>query len=142
MTDTPLNQLEDLTGFPLPSEYVSLLNDYPNVLAGASRSIDDSEFAGTVAEFELIANPNLILSLNLEVRSDSVLDPAGQDFFWPNQLVVIGETGEGDYYCIDASEEHAGVFLFDHQAVEFEVMAESLQEFVDALIESFTALPS
>ena len=51
--------------------------------------------------------------------------------------MVIGETGDGDYYCVDLDGEHAGVLQFRHHAVEFETLADSLEEFVDMLTESF-----
>ena len=139
MKSDELKQLEDLIELPLPDDYLAVLDNYPKVLKTAFRGTDDDQLLGSVADFELIADPKLILAINLESRLCSVLDPSGQEFFWPNQLVVIGETGAGDYYCLDASCEHEGVFLFDHQPVEFEMVAESLQEFVDALVASFSS---
>ena len=138
MKPDELQQLEDLIELPLPDDYLAVLNNYPTLLRTASRGTDDDQLVGSVADFELIADPAHVLEINLESRLCSVLDPSGLEFFWPNQLVVIGETGAGDYYCLDASGEHEGVFLFDHQPVEFEIVAESLQEFVDALVTSFS----
>jgi hypothetical protein len=137
MSSTALLQLAELIELPVPDDYLELLNQFPAELQTAVRSEDGSDDEGTVAEYELIQDPESILAINLESRAESVLDPDGEEFFWPNQLIVIGETGCGDYYCIDASGEHSGVLLFENQAVEFSEIAESLQEFIDILMESF-----
>lgn len=71
------------------------------------------------------------------MRLAPILDPEGREFRWPDQLLVIGETGDGDYYCVDSDGEHEGVLQFRHFAVEFETIADSLEDFVELLIECF-----
>ena len=56
--------------------------------------------------------------------------------------MVIGETGDGDYYCIDTDGEHEGVLQFRHYSVEFEVIADSLNDFVEMLMDAFVARTS
>ena len=131
--------MTELTGIQLPDWYLSFLDDYPSVLRTARRSIDDSEQQGFVCNAELLEDEADVLTLNLEVRAESVESPDGMIFFWPDQMLVIGETGFGDYYCIDAAEEVEGVIQFDHQAVQFEVIADSLEEFVEILVDTFVS---
>ncbi|MDG1894326.1 MAG: SMI1/KNR4 family protein [Fuerstiella sp.] len=133
-----LDQITELVGNVPPEDYLGLLHDYPEALQSINRAIDDSESEGTVADVELIRNPSCILEINREARVDSVLDPDGTEFFWPDQLMIIGETGAGDYYCIDVDQQVAGVMQFDHHSVGFEVIADSLNEFVDMLEETFS----
>ena len=52
--------------------------------------------------------------------------------------MVIGETGSGDYYCIDVDRQEEGVIQFDHQSVSFDVIADSLSEFIEILVETFS----
>lgn len=102
------------------------------------RALDDSDSEGSVADVELLENIGCVLALNLEARDESVAEPEGLEFFWPDQLLIIGETGAGDYYCIDVEGQEEGVIQFDHQSVAFEVIADSLDEFIEILEETFS----
>ncbi|MGB4740278.1 MAG: SMI1/KNR4 family protein, partial [Fuerstiella sp.] len=137
-SDSSLQQLAEMVGAPLPVEYLELLRNYPDVLRAAMRALDDSDAEGTVADVELIADPDCVLELNIEARQESVTEPDGLEFFWPDQLLIIGETGAGDYYCMDVEGQEEGVIQFDHQAVVFEVIADSLSEFIKILEETFS----
>ena len=132
-----IQELEELCGVGLPQGYLRLLSNYPAALRTAIRAEDHSKSEGTVAEVELMAEMADILEINREVRLGPVLDPKGQEFRWPVQLLVIGETGDGDYYCVDTDGEHQGVLQFRHQSVEFELVADSLDEFVEILLDSY-----
>jgi hypothetical protein len=132
-----LAELEQLCEATLPVEYIGLLNAYPSNLLSAIRAEDGSDSEGTVSDVELLADPIQVVAINREVRQGTVHDPDGNEFRWPDQLLVIGETGDGDYYCMDCDGEHSGVLQFRHHSVEFEFIADSLQEFVELLLESF-----
>ena len=121
----------------MPPAYLQFLDAYPESLRQARRALDDSDSEGTVAEVELIADLPAVLEINLEVRADSVPEPDGLEFYWPEQFLVIGETGSGDYYCIDVEGDVDGVMQYDHQNVGFEVVADSMDEFVEMLVETF-----
>ncbi len=54
MTPEILDQITEMFGIVPPEEYLSLLQDYPEVLQSVNRAIDDSESEGTVADVELI----------------------------------------------------------------------------------------
>jgi hypothetical protein len=138
MTPEIIDQITELVGNAPPQDYLRLLHDYPEVLQSVNRAIDDSDSEGTVADVELLRRPSCILEINREARVDSVLEPDGTEFYWPDQLMIIGETGAGDYYCIDVDQQVVGVMQFDHHSVGFEVIADSLNEFVDMLEETFS----
>jgi len=121
----------------LPTAWLDLLQNYPPSLRTARRAVDDSEAEGCVHQVELLDDLTGVLFLNQECRADSILEPEGHVFFWPEQLLVIGETGGGDYYCLDTESPDDEVIQFDHQATEFEVVADSLKEFVAILEETF-----
>lgn len=137
MSPEIVQDLEQLCEAPLPVEYMNLLKSYPSILVTACRADSGDGSEGFVSEVELLSSLADVLEINREVRAVSILDPEGQEFRWPDQLLVIGETGDGDYYCVDLDGEHAGVLQFRHHAVEFEVIADSLEEYVEMLTESF-----
>jgi hypothetical protein len=127
--ETPVNldilaQLETLCQAPLPSACRALYTDYPEILRRAVRADDGSDTEGFVSEAELLADPAEVLNINREVRGQSILDPEGREFLWPVNFLVIGETGDGDYYCVDA-------------AGEFDTVAQSMEEFHELLVECF-----
>ena len=135
MSKAAIEQLVKILGQPLPSEYLRVLADYPSVLKNVPRAIDNSDSEGTIEDVELIRDLNSVLEINQEARDGSVPDPEGIEHFWPDQLLVIGETGEGDYYCLDVDEPKPCVMQFNHQSVVFEIVAEDLQDFVEILVE-------
>ena len=132
-----LKQLQALCNAPLPNDYAVLLQQYPASLVDMQRSEDGAADEGTIAQVELLKELEDVLDLNREARATSIMDPDGEDFIWPEQLLLIGENGDGDYFCLDASGEYEGVLQFRHLTVEFELIAESLNEFVEMLLEAF-----
>lgn len=137
MTIDAFMELETLCQAPVPTACRAVLTYYPEVLRGAVRADDGSDAEGFVSEAELLADPTEVLRINREVRQDSILDPEGNEFRWPEKFLVIGETGDGDYYCIDAAGGHEGVLQFRHHTVEFETVAESVADFIELLVECF-----
>ncbi len=137
MSSDAISQLESLCQAPIPSACRAVLNNYPEVLREVPRADDGSDSEGFVSEAELLADPAAVLRINLEVRKESILDPDGHEFCWPMTFLVIGETGDGDYYCLDTAGGHEGVMQFRHHTVEFEMVAESMPDFIDMLVECF-----
>ncbi len=137
MNSDAISQLEILCEGPVPTACRAVLTDYPEALRGAMRADDGSDSEGLVSEAELLADAVEVLRINREVRVESVFDPEGREFRWPTPFLVIGETGDGDYYCVDAAGDHEGVLQFRHHAVEFEPVADSMAEFIELLVECF-----
>lgn len=137
MTAEFLQQLTLMLGKPVPNDYLKFLNRYPDSLTHARRAVDDSDSEGTVSDVELLADLPSVLEINREARADAVPEPGGLEFLWPEQFLVIGETGSGDYYCIDVDGDVDGVMQYDHMHVGFEVIADTLDEFVEMLVETF-----
>ncbi|MCH2212297.1 MAG: SMI1/KNR4 family protein [Fuerstiella sp.] len=138
MSET-FSEIQELTGLPLRKDYKQLLDKFPPQLLNINRADDGTEREGLVSSVELLSDSADVLDINNEVRSESVMHPDGTDFQWPDQVLVIGENGEGDYYCIDLTGKYPGVLFFDHQLVEYEEITESLEEYVELLLESFPA---
>jgi hypothetical protein len=134
-----LNEIRELTGFEIREDYVRLIGEFPGQLLNIPRADDGSGDEGQVDTVELMSDLADVLDINQEVRSGSVEHPDGHQFYWPDQVLVIGENAEGDYYAIDLADEYPGVLFFDHQLVEFEEITDSLNEYVELLQESFPA---
>jgi len=132
-----ISLLEKLCEAPLPASCRAVLMDYPEALRGAVRADDGSDSEGLVSQAELLADPGDVLRINREVRVETVSDPEGREFCWPTHFLVIGETGDGDYYCVDVAGKHEGVLQFRHRSVEFETVADSVNEFIELLVECF-----
>ena len=137
MNSDAFSELESLCQATVPTAWRAVMQDYPEALRGAVRADDGSDTEGFVAEAELLADPVEVLRINREVRLESILDPEGREFRWPASFLVIGETGDGDYYCMDAAGEHEGVLQFRHHDVAFEPVADSMDEFIELLVECF-----
>lgn len=134
-----LQQLVRLLGRRPQQEYLDTLLDYPEPLRAARRAVDETDSEGVVSEVEFVLNPACVLDLNLEARRGSLVDPEGVEYAWPDSLLIIGETGSGDYYCIDVEAATTEVIQYNHQAVEWDVIADSLDEFVEILVDTFCA---
>lgn len=132
------SHLQQLCGCPLPDKWLLLLRNYPSALLTAGRGADDQPDEGTVSQVELLSDDSTILQINLEARAETWLDPQGNAFNWPPTHLVIGETGDGDYYCIDAAAAAPAVLQYRAQFVLFENAADSLDEFVEMLLLAFT----
>ena len=130
-------ELEQICGAPLPGQWLQFLAEYPTELKTALRSDDGSEDEGRVGDAELLADPADVLAINKEVRRTSVPDAGNQEFRWPVRYVVIGESGDGDYYCIDADDPNCGVHQFHHLPVRFKQLTEGFVEFLEMLIEAY-----
>lgn len=137
MSEELLRHLAWLCGDDVPASYLSLLAHYPPQLLAAVRSDDNPDDDRCVADVELLARLADVIAINEEARAISLLNPDGEEFFWPEQLLIIGETGSGDYYCLDVTGECPGVLQYRHQPMEFEVIADTLEEFVELVLSAF-----
>ncbi len=135
MQPEQLHTLSEQLGIPaFPQPWVSLQLDFPAALRTLQRG-DGS----TVDEFELTDDLELLLQLNQEVRLEPIPDGEGLALTWPENLLVIGENGAGDYYCIDINEPDPHVLFFDHHTLDLFDIDETLEGFVEVLIEQFGA---
>jgi hypothetical protein len=69
------------------------------------------EFQNEAAGFmEFTGDADEVIGLNLEVRQEGFYGVK-----WPEQYLVIGEDGAGNYYFTDVNRERPAVFLADHE---------------------------
>jgi hypothetical protein len=98
---------------------------------------NDSDFAD-ISKNELIFDPDRINILNQEIRSFKAYWNTGwqEPGFWPDDYLIIGESGSGNYYCISKSGEFHDVLCFEHELAEFNHYADSLDSFYNLVIET------
>ena len=126
------HRLESELGVTLCAMWLDLLVDYPAELSQLVRP--DGE---RVADADFCSDIDHLLLMNREVRAAPIVDGDGATFDWPKHLLVIGENGAGDYYCIDTQDDDPTVLFFDHQLCEVGDMGEGLIGFLELLIDQF-----
>ena len=118
MTSDDIATIELALGFSLPQPYVDVVTNYPTALA-------DTE----APDFGLFDDPSLVIDANRIVRDDGYF---GEQ--WPDQYVIIGENGCGDYYVVTKTAAKFSVGFADHEAMECNPFASDLEDFVAKLI--------
>lgn len=110
----------------LPSHFLT----YIRTLAGrlGSEGFSESD-AADIATHELISDETRLALLNDSVRGFSThwMAEWEEPGPWPEDHIVIGENGAGNYYCISRSGSYAGVLEYDHECKEFVLWAASLE---------------
>lgn len=88
------------------------------------------ELWNSPAGCEFVNSPDGIVTLNRLVRMMHHFD-------WPEEYFVIGESGCGDYYAIDADDDHSSVYLWDPEVGDFSDVQEvpSLVEFAGRVLQ-------
>lgn len=110
MTSDDVDRIEARLGVSLPPEYREFVIDYPADLGVCASDHEIWNQADAVIE----ATDRLRLGENPDVT-------------WPYNMVVIGDSGCGDYYCLDISQFPSPVVCWNHEISEFECVASSIQ---------------
>ena len=110
----------------LPNHFVTYVRTLATRLASEGFSPSD---AADIAAHELISDNTRLALLNDSVRGFSThwLAEWEEPGPWPEDHIVIGENGAGNYYCISRSGLYAGVLEYDHEYREFVPRADSLE---------------
>ena len=119
MNKEQITAIETALGFRLPEAYTKVVLDYPE-------SLKETE----APDFGLLDDPNAIVDANLDVRKNGYFGET-----WPEQYIIIGQNGCGDYHVItkDATEFATG--FSDHEAMECNPYASDVDDFVRKLLE-------
>lgn len=119
-------------GLTLPAKWAGYMLSYPAALQGLVRPNGIG-----VREYEFCHEPQLLKELNEDVRFGPVIDSENILYDWPEEFLVIGDNGVGDYFCIDTNDAECNVLYFDHQLGEFFELGETLDTFVECLVEQY-----
>src|SRR5262245_61779732 len=121
MTQQDIDHIEGRLGVRLPSDYCTFMTSYPQL----------SKAVAGIAQHEILSDARSIIRENERVRAGEL--PLRS---WPHDLFVIGDSGCGDYYCLDLSESVPAVVCWNHETGDFEETAPSLRAFLQQLIAS------
>jgi len=118
MTAADIAEIEEALGFILPDSYRAVVLNYPEALAETE-----------APDFGLFDTPTAVIDTNLEVRRNGYFGEP-----WPDQYVIIGENGCGDYYVITKNATEFTVGFSDHEAMECNLFASNLDDFIAKLL--------
>lgn len=118
MTSDDIAAIESALGFSLPQPYMLVVTNYPPALVHTD-----------APGFALFDDPELVIDANRMVRENGYF---GEQ--WPEQYVIIGENGCGDYYVVTKNSAKFSVGFADHEAMECNPFAANLDDFVAKLI--------
>ena len=135
MNTSELELLKQQLDLDLPEWWTRHLLDYPEKLLAITRPDGTS-----VSEFEFCNVAEFLRDGNAEVRLEPIIDAHGMQFDWPDAFVVIGDNELGDYYCIDVDDPQIPVMCLDSQLCELFEITETLDGFIDYLIEHYSAM--
>lgn len=116
MTDDDIDSIDGQLSVTMPTEYRTMVRSPPS-------GFRDSDYADWV-----IDTPGRVVALTRKYQ----LGGLGETSF-PLEHVVIGETGTGDFFCLDLSQDPAPVVEFDHERRRFKVVAFSFTSWIKCL---------
>ena len=121
MTNDDVDRIEARLGVSLPSDYREFVIDYPTDL-----------HADTYAH-EIWNEPDPIIDATDRVRFGE-----NPEVRWPHEMIIIGDSGCGDYYCLDLSQLPSPIVCWNHEISDFEHVASSIQNWYQEVKEMET----
>lgn len=103
----------------LPAFYVGFVTEYPLLPPEQA----------DIAELALFNNPRRVITANQQIRIEGLPEAR-----WPENLLVVGESGCGDYYAIHLDGESEFILCWDHELSDFEITSHSIGAFLGQLI--------
>lgn len=118
----------------LPGDYAAYFASLESRVR-AETSLTERDI-GDVGHNELVFDRRFLEDLNRQIRSFSArwIATDSTDTHWPDDLLVIGGSGCGDYYCISSSGAFAGVRMYEHEAGAFSEFAESFDHYYEMIM--------
>jgi hypothetical protein len=132
MTDLEIRGIEAALGFSLPPHHRDFFLNYPKQLAAAERR--HGTWRERTSERELYSAPALIVEANRLVREAGIPWLGDQGDPWPEDLLVVGDDGCGNYWGVKVSGTDRSVYFYDHELADLEEAYESLWAFADFLV--------
>lgn len=115
-----IDYIADALGIDLPELYSEFLV-----------SLMQSKKVQSVLGDAVVTSPERVVELNTNLWCGGPI--AGLDE-WPEDYLVIGEDGCGDYFLIDGGDSNEPVLFYDHEADVIYRIADSLNDFANRMI--------
>ena len=123
MTDDDLYKIELRLGIELPGDYRTVFKDHAS-------AVRQQTFG-----FKLMDNANWIINETSRFRLEG--DLAGKH---PNEFIVIGESGCGDYYFLDLGQTPSPVMMSNHETGELDYIASSVLAWLKRIVPEIKSL--
>ena len=120
----------------LTSEHKCFIESLDSRLAYEALNADD---AAEICEHEFLRDPERIIALNNEMRqlkarwTTDDLEPRP----WPDDYLIIGDSGCGDYYCVSRTRAFPGIVAYEHEMAAFTPFAASFDEYYELMMQDF-----
>ena len=120
----------------LTSEHKRFIESLDSRLAAEALNADD---AAEICEHEFLRDHERIIALNNELRqlnarwTSDDLEPRP----WPDDYLVIGDSGCGDYYCVSRTRAFPGIVAYEHEMAAFTPFAASFDEYYELMMQDF-----
>jgi hypothetical protein len=126
MGESDVARIETALGHPLPAEYRDFLRRH----ADEVRRIKESLPFRVV----LWTDPDDIIRENREARKYADAMTIGEDGEpWPDEFLVVGTNGGGDFWFVDRSGAKWGLWFWQHEDQEIEEHYESFEAYMAEL---------
>jgi hypothetical protein len=125
----------------LPEHYRQYIASLPARFA--SEPISAADIA-EICEHEFLNDQTKIEAANAEVRSFTAnwTPHPPEAHNWPDDYLVIGDSGCGDYYCISRSGSFPGVVAYEHEMASFTPFAPDFDAYYEAMMTDFRKRPA
>ena len=126
MTETDITRIESSLGCALPGEYRDFL----------VRHADEVRRIKKLLPFRAVlwTDADEIIRQNHDARTYATAVTFGHDEQpWPDNFLVVGTNGGGDYWFIHCNESKPGVWFWQHEAHQIEQRNPSLRAYLEEL---------
>ena len=129
---------DHLTAFDLDAHSTPEFDAYAATLESRVRGegIFDSDEIEDLSRNELIFDRSYVSELNGQIRSMKTrwMKDDQEATQWPDDFLIIGGSGCGDYYFISSSGAFSGVRIYEHETGETSEVATNLDSYYEHIL--------
>lgn len=82
-----------------------------------------------VLEYTIVDNVDFVINETVRMRLGFLIE-----IRWPKDYILIGDSGCGDYYCLDLSQLPSPIVCLNHETQSCEEVSPSFQEWTRQLL--------
>jgi hypothetical protein len=126
MNESDVTKIEWALGYSLPADYRTFL-------------LNDTDEVNRLAELMplrsvLWTNADEIVRENIELRKHASDMTIGEEQkAWPENYLVVGTNGGGDYWFIDRDGKQTGLWFWQHEMQDVELTQATFAEYLEQL---------
>ena len=122
MTEVDLARIETELAVTVPAHYREFVLAYPQTLRQAK-----FDYNGELASDSfLFDDPQQVIDSNKGIREPGLLVVDSETEPWPDEYLIVGADGGGNYWCVKLGSKSKAVWFFEHEEGIFERESASL----------------